>query len=669
MKNKTNKYFQIAFLLLLSLCLTTPGAALDTDVYQTNERPNVSILFDNSSSMGFGLYESAVDYGACYDYASDRGHFHQGRPGTENPFYGANKFDRNAIYIIKGDIRVSVVGGKAYSGDPGDPDKFWDFVDIIETHTTLQTQGTIVTFVDDNPEDTNDPRLTTDTAGYILFDGAQLPLNRPIKLQEKRTYPDGTPVEVGFAGQLKAPGCYFSGYSSPGKTDQFTKKVAENNDEYVYFFVTGNWLYMQTVYNLYETEADAINKNESARTWKELAFVLPAAELPWYHKETNIYSTNYPANYPVNWSILEHDGAIEGHEGEITIDDNAAKVRFYFEKIDIQGSKDYLKIYKNNAVSPQNLLVTFESIDQTDYQTAEYDVSDMTNSTILLVFNSDKKSDTAGGFKLTKVEYQTADELAAGYKFKTRYEVVKKAINFAVVTFLGKINWAVVHFEDDTNKDGVMQPLNPETANDDATRQSIYSALDHSDPESDAATATGMSLQNVFNHFEQKKDLISECGKNFCITLTDGFPSSDNEWDRTVFGKVFTDEDSDGWTSDPYQAVTDGTTPDPNYTDDVTRYMYNYSFRDGSKIDNPETAYDNIISHMLCFMQGQAMLEDAADEGGGVYIDAYNEEQLLSALYSLGLMIIKSTSYVAPVISVDTSNKTQSGDQLFMAFF
>ena len=674
MRNRANKYFQVAFLLFLSLCLTTPGSALDTDVYQTNERPNVTVLIDNSSSMGFGLYEHAVNYGACYDYASDLGHYDYTRSATatENPYYGTeNQFDRDSIYFLKGKIGVAVVDSKAYSGDAGNPDYIWYVYNVIHTHTVLQTEGTIVSIVDDDPEDEDSPLLTIgtgdDDAGYILFQETQLPLNRTILLQEKKTYPDGTPVEVGFAGQLKAPGWYFSGYTATTADSDFSAiKIAENGDEYVYFFVTGNWLNMQAVYNLYETDAC----NESDRTWQNLTFVLPTGELPWYSKETNIYSTNYPDNYPVNWTTLEHDGAIEGHEGEITLDNEAAKVRFYFEKIDIQGNKDYLKIYKNNAVAPGNLLVDLESINQTGYWTPTYDLSDITDPNILLVFNSDKASDTAEGFKLTKVEYQLADDLAGGYKIKTRYEVVKRAILFALDTFRGMINWAVVHFEDLTNKDGVMVPLNPDVALDDAARANLEIAINSSDPETDPATPIGQSLQNVFNHYELKKDLISQCGKNFCITITDGFPSSDNVWNRpTAFGKVFTDEDGDGWKSDPYQAILDGTTTDPNYTDDVTRYMYNYSFRDGSKLVNPETAYDNIISHMLCFMQGQAMLEDAADEGGGVYIDAYNEEQLLSALYSLGLMIIKSTSYVAPVISVDTSNKTQSGNQLFMAFF
>ncbi|MCK5681221.1 hypothetical protein KAI46_10480 [bacterium] len=299
MRNQTSKYFQMAFLLFLSLCLTTPGLALDTDVYQPNDRPNVAILFDNSKSMDYGLHEHGVDYGACYDDASNQGHYHQGRTcdetPCENPYY--HQFDRDAIYFIKGELGVAVVNNeKAYSGDAGYPEILWMFDYAVPTYTALQTTGSAVSFVYDDTNNDNGVQLLTtintdDNAGEILFEGIILPKNRSIQLQENSPYPDGTPVDVGFAGQLIAPGWYFSGYSAPTKDSDFNLKTpAEDGHDYAYFFATGNWLNMQAVYMLYENAAFANDGDEDHRTWETTTF----DQTPRYSISTNIKSINYP---------------------------------------------------------------------------------------------------------------------------------------------------------------------------------------------------------------------------------------------------------------------------------------------------------------------------------------------------------------------------------------
>ncbi|RLB27572.1 MAG: hypothetical protein DRG66_05180, partial [Deltaproteobacteria bacterium] len=62
-------------------------------------------------------------------------------------------------------------------------------------------------------------------------------------------------------------------------------------------------------------------------------------------------------------------------------------------------------------------------------------------------------------------------------------------------------------------------------------------------------------------------------------------------------------------------------------------------------------------------------LNDTAEDGCGIGITAYNQTELVNAFYSLGLAMVSAVSFTAPVVSVDEANRTQSGDNLYMAFF
>ncbi len=624
---------------VLTVAFTTVYA-LDTDIYQNTIKPNVAILFDTSGSMDFGVYEHTIDYGAYYNWASELGDCDEiaGGCGTSNYFYpDSRKFPRNEILLIKGKIRVRILpDGTTFTGDAGNPDYVWYVNNVIETNTCIDRNGSL--YACDGNEAAR--RITVDANGTILLDGEELPLDRSIKLHDWQRNPDGTLTDKGFGGLLNAPGWYFSGFEGIGD-DASDHNVVEDGDEYIYFFIPGNWINMQMVYNLYTHDTT----NEAYRTWKVRTF--PYAE--WHTTFVDgIESPNYPSNYPDNqsitWDIQPAD---------------ASSIRFHVVSFNTEGNYDFVRIYKDE-VKPENELESLSGDLGSDLWLGPYDMTGIQK--LIIEFTSDG-SVTKAGFKIDKYEYITGEETTVGYKMERRLDVVRDAILYVVNQTKGKINWALASFSTPVTGNGakIWQPFDP-SLSDDQLVDNITNYINQFEP--NGGTPLGEALQDIFIHFSDRANVLPECAKSFVIVISDGYPSTDEDWFR-IPGKVFTDEDGDGWTEDPYQYSY----PPPDYFDDVARYLYTYSFRDRSLVSNPEDSFDNIKNHMLSFVTTAPLLEDAASDGGGLFLAAYNKNQLVNAFYALGLLIVKSSSYVAPVISVDTSNKTQSGEWLYMAFF
>jgi type IV pilus assembly protein PilY1 len=146
----------------------------------------------------------------------------------------------------------------------------------------------------------------------------------------------------------------------------------------------------------------------------------------------------------------------------------------------------------------------------------------------------------------------------------------------------------------------------------------------------------------------------AECANKFIILMTDGYPNGDDDWDRInldgnpVFNNISNSYvDDDGWV---------GLDANDNYGDDVAKWMHT------------EATYKHTV-HTIGFGLDHPLLQDMADSSGGIYITAFNEGQLINAFHSLSLAMTESQSFVAPVVSVDQANRTQSGDKIYTAFF
>jgi type IV pilus assembly protein PilY1 len=200
--------------------------------------------------MSFGVYEHNIDYGDMFDYFytlndTEITDYIEDSITNSDLFY-QNHQERNKIFLWKGKIGVTItsVEGKdvAFTGDAADPNYLWYMSSLVDTHTLIDSEGNL------SGDEKGTQRLTVDSEGNILFDGNKLPLGKDIKLHDMQSLYDGTLVDRGFGGLINAPGYYFSGYEgvTAGSLD-----VAEDGDDYIYFFVTGNWVNMQAMYNLH----------------------------------------------------------------------------------------------------------------------------------------------------------------------------------------------------------------------------------------------------------------------------------------------------------------------------------------------------------------------------------------------------------------------------------
>ena len=662
-QNNTSWLKEVGCLLLTVLALVLMagiGNAKDTDIYSVNAKQNCYVLMDNSGSMDFGVYEQNVDYGAMFDYLFEKSGIYD--TVTHNEYFyssgnlGNNQKTRNQIYLWKGDIGVTLanVNGKtvAFTGDAADPNYLWHSDQLVNTHTVIDADGNLT---DDG---SGNHRLTVNAAGHVLFDGQILPLNMDIKLHDPQTLYDGSQVDNGFGGLLNAPGYYFSGYEGVAR---HSLDVAESGDTKVYFFVTGNWVNMQAMYNLHYTTNPPGAAANGDPAWKYEVFPVTAGV--W---SPVTYSLKYPdvANGDPAGSCSsgsQTTPCYKNNQSETTTSKTithpgAKQIQIHFSRLDLEPYYDYVALY-----------------DSTNTLIAKYDRGNapadgwsaiVNGDTVYLKVYTDY-SVHYSGYEVDKyrVTYNTDS-----YLMQNRLDVAKDAMTYVVNEFRGRMNWGFASFNyNGTTANGanIRVPLNP-SENDDLHRQSIVQQIANVSPK--YGTPLGEALQDIFEngyygHRNSLNNLL--CRKNYTIVMTDGFPSGDNDWSRINAAGTFTDADGDGWTEDPYQY----TTPPPDYYDDVAHWMYTHSWLDHSLVTDPANSYVNVITHHIAFGAKHPLLEDAASVSGGDYITAYNKVQLVNAFYSLALQMVQAVSFTAPVVSVDAANKIQSGDDLYMGLF
>lgn len=661
-------------LLVLLLCLATPGKAKDTDIYAINTKQNCYVLMDSSGSMNFGVYQHTIDYGAMFDYlftlkdGSSQQDYIWDTINNSNIFYKNHKPARR-IYLWKGEIgaTIATIDGKsvAFSGDAADPNYLWYSNELVDTFTLIDANGNLV---DDG---SGKRRLTVDAEGYVLLDGTRLPLGLDIKEHDFATLYNGTVVDNGFAGLLNAPGYYFSGYEGVVKG---SLNQVEHGDDDVYFFVTGNWANMQAMYNLHyalDSNPQPTGPKKGAQkggpAWPYELFPL-ASTVSWTQLNQTLDYPEGSGNYANNRT--------EANTARSIVAAGAQKIQVHFSLFDVQGNNnvnnfnnDYVALYDQTGT-----LVAKYDNDNRPTTSAANDPGGETGWSPIITGNTatlklkSNNSTTGQGYTIDKIRVVYETGAGDSYLMQSRMDVAKDAMLYVVDEFRGKMNWGFARFK---NGDGaqVGPYLNP-TDNDDTNRAAIVQQIENVTPL--GGTPLMEALQDVWQDgYYGRRNVLDSllCRKNYVISMTDGYPSVDIDASRVPLKGTFTDADGDGWTSDPYQAARNNQTPAPNFYDDVAHWMYTHSWLDGSEVTDPANSYVNVMTHHIAFGAKQPLLEDAAGESGGEYIVAYNKEQLIAAFYSLALMMSESVSFTAPVVSVDAVNKIQSGDDLYMGLF
>jgi len=167
--------------------------------------------------------------------------------------------------------------------------------------------------------------------------------------------------------------------------------------------------------------------------------------------------------------------------------------------------------------------------------------------------------------------------------------------------------------------------------------------------EGNAWTPLGESMETVLNYFKRSDDdapIIADCQKNFCIVITDGYPTKD----RAVSGYLW-DYDNDG--RDPGDCASIGS-PDPNnndcsdHLDDVAYYMAQEDLRPDLEDDQ------HVWTYTIGFGIDASILADTAVNGEGLYLLAENAVDLWTSLELVMLDIISRISTGAAVAVVST---------------
>ena len=664
----------IATMALLVLLGTPPElGAKDTDIYAVSAKQNAYILMDSSGSMAWGVYEHNINYANMYDYlisvndaAPPQNTYIWDATNGAALYQNAGRPKRNKIYLLKGDPGVTIAHADgrdiAFTGDAGHTSNNWDFgvmfANLVDTHTLIDEDGNLV----DDPDDPNPMRLSVDGDGYVRLDNALLPLGMSVKLHDKVTLYNGSVIDNGLGGLLQAPGFYFSGYEG---VTAGNLNVAESGDQNIYFFVTGNWVNMQSLFNLkYTSNPDPQGAQIGDQAWKYEPFPLDyvgASELSW---STINHNLDYPAgtaNYTNNLS--------EAATSQTIVHVGAVKMQVHFSYFDVQGNgnagtytRDYVKIYDGTGAA-------VAQYDNDNPPTAvDGGWSPVINGDRAIIKLKSNNSVTGGGYTIDKIRVvYTIDSGGGGgetYLMQSRLDVAKDAMLYVVEEFRGKMNWGFASFGNNANGASIGPFLNP-TDNDDTQRAAIAQAVQN--VSASGGTPLMEALQDIFESgYYGRRNILDDmpCRKNYIVSMTDGFPSADDDKTR-IAGVTFADWDGDGWTQDPSQY----TSPNPDYYDDVAHWLYTHSWLDKSVVSDPANSYLNVVTHHISFGANHPLLEDAAEESGGQFIAAYNKEQLVAAFYSLALSMSQAVSFTAPVVSVDAVNKIESGDDLYMGLF
>jgi len=153
--------------------------------------------------------------------------------------------------------------------------------------------------------------------------------------------------------------------------------------------------------------------------------------------------------------------------------------------------------------------------------------------------------------------------------------------------------------------------------------------------------------------YEQPQSEV--CAKNFNVLLTDGQPVEDAETPTLV-------DNLPGWGTILGQAGCTGTN-EGDCLDDVTFYLHN------DDISN-DAGLQNVTTHTIGFAIDLPILKEAALRGGGDYFLADDVESLTIALLEIVNDITeRSLSFAAPAIAVNTFNRTQNLNDLYMTTF
>lgn len=259
---------------------------------------------------------------------------------------------------------------------------------------------------------------------------------------------------------------------------------------------------------------------------------------------------------------------------------------------------------------------------------------------------------------------------------RQRIDIVKD-VSKAVLNSISDVNVGIMRFNDneggpvildiqdlDTNRTAIVNAINGIGA-DGATpvSEAFYEAAlfwrgmpanyGESINEHDTDPAALSSTDPAAEVYEAPQTPV--CAKNFNVVLTDGRPNN-NEDTITLVNNL-----PDWFATNGYTGCT--FTNDGDCLDDIANYLHNVDI-------STDTGEQNVTTHTIGFAIDLEILENTATRGGGDYFLADDVESLTIALLEIVNDITdRSLSFAAPAVAVNTFNRTQNLNNLYMTTF
>lgn len=163
------------------------------------------------------------------------------------------------------------------------------------------------------------------------------------------------------------------------------------------------------------------------------------------------------------------------------------------------------------------------------------------------------------------------------------------------------------------------------------------------------SVATSRTIDGVYD-----SPILYECQNNFVILLTDGEPTQDTTADTEIAAL--------NGSCDANPAPM--TTQHGHCLDDMAQYMYENDLM-------PDMAgVQNVMTYTIGFDTDFPLISNTATKGGGEFYLANDAKSLANVLTAIVRNILNTqTSFVAPTVSVNAFNRTQTRDDLYVALF
>lgn len=149
-------------------------------------------------------------------------------------------------------------------------------------------------------------------------------------------------------------------------------------------------------------------------------------------------------------------------------------------------------------------------------------------------------------------------------------------------------------------------------------------------------------------------DILNICGYNHIILLTNGLPNKDTgtpdlgDWDKDGYG----DEALYG--------------AGAHYLDDVAYYLNKVVDLNGDGQPGDVTVHT-----ILAFQTEDELIKNTAEDGGGLYRNVADTNELTKALQEILANIVSEsdTAFVAPVVPASSTNRTISSNKVYLGLF